>query len=106
MYLSEIVALCGDKTKEDGACNIPYPNDRIIYRSGWSRNSGDGTCSGPATCTGCKLGFYPQNGGTDGYCRSNNFLFKNVQNKYMKAWASSKNNWLEETHQNPNLSKH
>jgi hypothetical protein len=28
LYLSEIVALCGDKTKEDGACNIPYPNDR------------------------------------------------------------------------------
>ena len=78
MYLSEIVALCGGKTDGDGACNIPYPNDRIIYRGGLSRNSGDGTCSGPATCTNCKLGFYPQNGGTDGYCRSNIFLFKQI----------------------------
>ena len=78
MYLSEIVALCGGKTDEDGACNIPYPNDSIIYRGGSSRNSGDGTCTAPATCTGCKLGFYPQNGGTDGYCRSNIFLFKQI----------------------------
>ena len=85
LYLSEIVGLCGGKKPEDGACNIPYLNDSIIYRGGSSRNSGEGNCTAPATCTGCKSGFYPQNGGTDGYCRSNIFLFKNVQNKYMKA---------------------
>jgi hypothetical protein len=39
LYLSEIVALCGGKKPEDGACNIPYQNDSIIYRGGLSRNS-------------------------------------------------------------------
>ncbi|CAC5371619.1 unnamed protein product [Mytilus coruscus] len=70
--------ICRGRTTRNGACNEKEPYDKIIFRDGYTRNSGEGTCKSPGECSSCKDGFYV-NGG---YCTSTSFFNKNVGTTY------------------------